>query len=861
VTTEAPAPKDLARAGPVLPERLVSRVLHAPMAGMVVISAPLGYGATTLLAEVVRRNEVRVAWVSMVPDDPSPDRFWLRFMTSLRGAGVELPMVLDPADPGRAQAVLDAVERSAELLVVVDDLDVRMHERVVPELLRFVHGQPAHCRTLVRTRHGSLPGTERLLTSGRLRVLTALDLALQPAEAEAVVTAVAPTLSQERARALVVVAEGWVAALTVALDRLDADEDDPVAWLLGPGLDVLFTAELSRLSVAEQELLVRTSVLERLEPDACDALRGRHDSHLVLAALEAQSTLVTRSGGATPTYRAHLLFAEYLRRQLSRRGPEALPTAHRAAAQWFLAQGRAEEAIRHYHQGGDLAQAMAVLEEHLGPLLDSGRADVVRRWYASTPGPLVGDRHLHQLGVAWSAFMSGDAAIAAEALLVIEASVAQLRAEAGEVSEDPGSFAVSGPAWLAAEARVLRAHLDAWTGYPGRAVENAQLARAFFGDSWVRPVQQSVALLTVRALVWSGHDLEAKRILTEVARRPRTHEYFRQGVIPSLSAMIAGAEGRAHRTQYLAAQAMSWLSQDPYVPYSDLDARLALSCALLDQDQVDESEEQAATVVTRATLLGHVSYQVLGSIRVAECRWARGNRRGAFGALDEVRALLRRVAPGSELQHAVDGLEARLRVENGDVTRAQRLLRRRPESASRDLLVARLERPDVRRTALRTAQQVRPTTPREAVDRGVLLALCHRHGHPGEAEVHLMAAGELAYELGLHRALCGWPEEIQVLAERLARDEASEALTRLSSVARTPHKRLRTAGPVHLSSGELDLLRLLPRVSGNLELAESLGVSVNTVKTRLKRLYAKLEVPNRYEAVRRAQEEGLLRTR
>lgn len=856
--TTAGHAREPAAPGPLVRERLVSRVLATPAAGLCVISAPPGYGATTLFVQVVERVDVPVAWVSMSLDDPSADRFRRGLLKGLRQAGVDVRRVEESLQEGFVSAVLDAVRAAGDLLVVVDDLDVRLHARVVPELLEFVHGQPSRCRTLLRTRHGTLPGTERLLSSGRLRVLTERDLALEQAEAEALVTAMAPGLSRVRARALVDVSEGWLAALCVGVQVLEADEEDPAAWLLGPGLDVLFKAELARLAPDEQDLLVRTSVLEHLVPDACDALRGKQDSHLVLARLEEQSTFLARSGGDPHEYRAHLLFAEYLRRALSREGSEAVAAAHRAAAEWHLAQGRAEDAIRHYHEGGDLAQAMRVLEQHLAVLLDAGHVDVVRRWYASTPGPLVGDRHIHELGAAWSALLAGDTTSAADALLVLESSVTELQAVADATAGDPGSSGVSGPAWLEAEARMFRAYLDAWTGYPGRAVRNVDLARAFFGDSWVRAVHQSAAMLAVRARIWAGHPQEATHILADAARRPRTHEYFRQGSIPSLRATIDAADGRAHRAQHLAGQAISWLSTDPLVPFSDLDARLALSSALLDLDKIDEAEQKAVTVAERASQLGHVSYQVLGRLRVAECRSARGNPRGAFEAIDDVRVLLRRVAPGSDLQHAVDTVEARLRVENGDPARAQRVLKRLPEGASHDLLVARLERPDVRRPALRMANRIRPTTPREAVDLGLLLTVCHLHGRPGEAEMHLLAAGEMAYELGMHRALCGWPEEIQVLTERLAREEASQALTRLLWVARTPRRRIRSTSAAHLSSGELDLLRLLPTVPGNTELAEKLGVSVNTVKTRLRRLYAKLEVPNRHEAVRRAQEDGLL---
>ena len=152
--------------------------------------------------------------------------------------------------------------------------------------------------------------------------------------------------------------------------------------------------------------------------------------------------------------------------------------------------------------------------------------------------------------------------------------------------------------------------------------------------------------------------------------------------------------------------------------------------------------------------------------------------------------------------------------------------------------------------AVRLARSVRPVVPREVVDARLLMAAVTAASRPAEAEMHLSAAATIAYELGMLRALSGRSEEVVVLAQRVAQRAHEQPLAALvatisgSATASTP-----TVPP--LSRGERELLDRLATSEGHRELAADLGISVNTLKTRLRRLYAKLGVHDRASALRR----------
>lgn len=849
---------------------LVDRVLSTPAGGLCLVDAPAGCGATTLLLAAASQSPSAVAWISLDARGLDPTSFWHRVLAGLTRAGVEVETRatdVSPADPATEGEV--ALAELAEalgrhepgVLVVVDDLDAEAHQAVLPSFQGLVEALPLTARVAVRVRGGQPFDVSRLLPRGRLVLISEDDLALSPAEVEAFLAAAVPHVAAERRRLLASLSEGrWGPLAATAAGAGDDPLDDPVAWLLGPGVELLFRADVDRLRPGDRSLLVGTSVMEVLSADACDAILGRSDSGTRLARLEGKRLIRRVPSDRGLAYRTHGLLSEYLRRRLAEGGRGSEARAHRAAATWLIDQGGVEDAITHLLEAGDTGEAMSLLESHLSTLLDTGRVAAVRRWYHAAPGHLVTEDHLHLLGSAWAEVMGGNVAGAREQVLLLRDAVDRLATDGagGGGAGDDGRLG-SGPAWLRAETELLSAYLAGWHGYPGRLLNHVRHARAFYGDSWTRTAHQVAAFLQVRGHLWAGDPVGARPLLLDAVARARTREHFRLVTIPSLRALLAVEEGRAHRAAHLAGDALAWLNLHGAIGAVDhCDARLALARALVDLDDLAAAEGEAILLLNQVEPVRHATYEMLGHLVLAAVRAARGDVPGTAAQVDIARQVARDRAPGSDVVASIDGTDARLRLDLGDAQGSRRLVRRMPPSVERDLLQARLLGADTHGAAERRFREIRPTTPRQAVELRLLLAGSVVRLHPLEAESHLVAAAEAAFEYGMHRLLVGRPAEVMALADRACRRSASPAVSRLLEVARGPQVQPEDRVEVRLSPGELELLRLLPTRRGNAELAAELGVSINTVKTRLRRLFAKLEVHDRDAAVRRAVSLGLV---
>lgn len=847
---------------------LVARLLGTPPGGLCLIDSPPGCGGTTLLAAAASQSSSPVAWVSLDSRGHSVGSFWRRLLDALEQTGMaaverrpEEPRPAGRPAEGDLVAILVAAleHHPTGVLLVLDDLDADAHGAVVAPLQALAESLPRSVRMLVRVRGGQPFDVSRLLSRGRLALLDEDDLALSLTEAEAFLAHAAPQVPPDRRALLASLCEGRVGPLSATVAGAGRDPlDDPVAWLLGPGVDLLFQSEIDALEQGDRGILVGCSVLEVLTPDACDGILGTSDSASRLARLERARVIRRRRSEPGTGYRVHGLLAEHLRRRLAQRGRGAESQAHRVAARWLAAQGEVEGAITHLLEAGDIREAMRLLETHLSTLLDDGRVAAVRRWYHAAPGTVVSDDYLHILGSAWAEVMGGNIAGAEHQVLLLHEAVERLTDQA---QASTGAEALmSGPAWLRAETELLHAYVDGWHGYPGRLLAHVRRARAFYGDAWGRSAHQVAAFLQIRGHLWAGDPVGARPLLLEAVGRARTREYFRLVTIPSLRALLAVEEGRVHRAAHLAGEAIAWLEANGALGSVDhCDARLARSRALLDLDDVPGAEAEALLLLGQVEPLRHATYEMLGRLVLAAVQTARGDDAGTTAQIDLARQVARDRAPGSDLLASIDEAEARLRLDLGDEQGSQRLVRRLPPGAERELLQARLLGAGTTGPTARRFREVRPTTPRQAVELRLLIAGSLLRSRPLEAEDHLVAATEAAYEYGMHRVLVGRPAEVMALADRAGRRSGSVAVARLVDVARRPRRTVPDLMTVRLSPGELELLTMLPSVRGNAELAHELGVSVNTVKTRLRRLFAKLEVHDRDEAVRQAVSLGLLR--
>jgi LuxR family maltose regulon positive regulatory protein len=843
----------------ILPrERLVQRLLQVPAGGVGLIVAPPGYGGATLLRLVADASPLVPVAVELPPLPGDGRAFLERIGQALALQGIDL------APPGLADergrsGMTNALRDAPDLLVLVDDLSTP-GTPVDPQLLELLGRVPETVRVIIRTRRTPSFDVSRPLASGRLVLIQRDELALTQQEATEYLDEVAPALTVDGRAALIRLCEGWFGALTAGVTGAAGVQEEPGQWLLGPGLDLLIAPLVRGLDDADLDLLICTSVIERLEPEVCDAIGGRSDSARRLRELARSQVVHPLPPDQGSGYRLHGLVREHLRRQLAERGRAAERDATLKAGRWFAAQGHADEAISLLLECGEVDEALRVLDEQVEDLLDSGAAERVREWYRTTPMLAVAASDLHLLAAAWASMLTGDVPAVEGHLITLADRNLQLHGDRSDPRHRQGTT-TGGAEWLRVETLLLTSFLEAWQGQPSRALAHVRAVRASYGDRWDRTAHQAAALHEARVAIWHGDHEAAARTLNEIRSRPGTNNYYRQADLPALGSMILAQEGRAHRARFLASQALEELPRiGSLIPVDDCDARLARARALVDLGEPEQALLDIDQVAQRASQVGHVTLTVLAGAAHALACAAGDDLAGAQEALARARHLVRERGAGADLGHALDRLDVEIAIAGGDRRGATRRLAALGTQNSQPTLAIRVASMGTAMSEAEVIQLVRahqPKTPRHVVDARMLMASTLAPRRPAEAAMHLRTAADLAVEHGMLQALRGRSEELVVLAESLiADDHESSVRSLVAQLHRSPRQAPRSPS---LSPGELDLLERIRTEAVNRELAAELGISVNTLKTRLRRMYAKLGVHDRataLEAIDRSRSPG-----
>lgn len=851
---------------------LVSRVSSTPPGGLCLVQAPTGWGGTVLLGEVARASPAIPVWVSCRPHDPDPVAFWHDLLAAMRDAGVPTEATRDAlahAHDDRADVVttlLNTIADQQDLLILVDDLDGLTHEPILRDLQLVIDALPWTIRLVLRVEHGAYLDLRRLASSGRLVALGADDLAFDDHQARQLVGLAAPDLGPAHVELLISLADGWPAAVALPFTAGGREPDiDPAGWLLDSGVDLLVGPIWEALPAEDRRFLTTSAVLDVLSVDVCAALTREtaHETADQLRRLHAWG-LLERSHAPSSVFTQRRLVAEFSRRMLADTGRNETARLHRLAGEFLSQSGDAESAIEHALDAGDMPWALQLLEGTVGEFLETGRAAAVRALYTRSAEPLVAADHLHLLAAAWSELLAGNLAGAQRWLPQLAAAVAELPvARAGPAAGPAGEYAQgleSQSTWLRAETLFLQARVAEWQGRPALARDFADQAVRLFDGRWTRMAHQGSVMQSVRMRLWLDQLDTARSMLEGASARPGTREYFRHVGLPALRACLASHEGRAFRARHLAEQALNGTRELGQLGrLDDADALLGRAWASIDLDDPAAATEDAELLLARAEAVGHVTYRVLALGALARAQACRGATQEAISTCERARAVLRAEVPGSELLATIDRTELRVRIEAGDRAGAIAVLRRSPPSPARDRATARLAlRPATepsRRTSTRT-----PTEPRQAVEARLLSASAAVSSHPTEAERQLRAAAEIAVDAGMLTALRGYPEPLRVLADLVSTRPDAGAVAVLAAHTRLPSPAVHAPSPhpARLSDGEKTLLSLMASHRGHAELAGALGVSVNTVKTRLRRLYRKLGVSDHDSAVREAHSRGLL---
>jgi LuxR family maltose regulon positive regulatory protein len=365
------------------------------------ISAAPGSGKSVLLRSWAAQDELagRVAWVPVGQDERDPQRFWLSVLDALRRTGPGAALVGDltatPDLDGWAAAerlLADLAPLRDRLWLAVDDVH-ELGADALRQIELLVMRAPAELRFVLATRHDTRLGLHRLRLEGEVVELRVADLVFSAAEARELFGAAGVELSEAMVAVLHERTEGWAAGLRLAALSL-AGRPDParfVAEFSGSERTVaeyLVAEVLDRQDERVRRLLLRTSVLERVNGELADLLTGGVGGERVLQDLEDTNAFVVSQDASRSWFRYHQMFAELLASELRRTAPGEVAGLHRSAGGWFAAHGYAVEAIRHAQAAGDWPEAARLLADQWPSLHLDGRNATVHDLLSGFPLPV-----------------------------------------------------------------------------------------------------------------------------------------------------------------------------------------------------------------------------------------------------------------------------------------------------------------------------------------------------------------------------------------------------------------------------------------------------------------------------------------
>ena len=885
------------RRGMVARPRLVDRL--GGEARLTLVSAPAGFGKTTLLASWLGQPEDdrRVAWLSLDASDDAPASFWTAVATAVPGAAPglgdrtleQLRTAPGTTDPALTVLLNDLARDPGELWLVLDDYHLVEHREIGLGLTFLVEHLPPHVHLVLSTRSDPDVPLSRWRVRGELVEIRAGDLRFSSLEAAAYLAeATGAQLSPEQVSALEDRTEGWIAALQLAAISLQG-RDDVGAFISGFAgddryvFDYLVEEVLAHQPPPVRDFLLRSAVLDRLTGPLCDAVLDRDDAGAMLQALERANLFLVALDDRREWYRYHQLFADVLRARLLAEQPDLVPVLHQRASQWYERHDLTEEAVQHALAARDVERAARLVEQAVPEIRRQRREAVVQGWLAALPDDTVRRSPVLSVFAAALLVVSGDLDAVEPRLDDAEGARAAAAAdgirpwpETEELRTLPSTIAM-----YRASLAQARGDVEGTARHAGRALDLAgpddHLARGgaagFLGlTAWARgDVTQALstfgqAVDSLRAAGTLVDALSGTVVLADLWRASGRPVTARERCARALQEAESLGEPVARATAELHA-ALAELD----VEADDLDAarqHLQAADRLISRAPVNET---------------HFRYFVAGALLAA----AEGDLPGAGDHLDRAEPLYR---PGFYPDvRPIPAMRARLRVRQGALPAAADWARDRGVTLTD---AAEYLREYDHLTLLRLVlaeHRTQPVggTPDEAL--GLLDRLrdaAQAAGRDGSlAEIELVRA--LVHDAAGRRpqALTTLVDALTVAPEpegyvRLLLDEGEPALALLRAVdpttpagrqarrvlAMVVPERARPTDPRPgipplpdpLSERELQVLRLLDSELSGPEIARTLFISPNTLRTHTKHVFTKLGASSRREAVARARERGLL---
>jgi LuxR family maltose regulon positive regulatory protein len=877
-------------------DRLLRRLDEGMRQGsrLTLISAPAGYGKTTLLGEWIHQYNLTTVWLSLDEGDNDPARFLAYLISALRGikpgigetALTELQSSLSKIPATLLTSLVNEMaDIQGDFLIVFDDYHT-IHNQVIDNVMSFLlEHSPPQAHIAITTRADPLLPVSRLRGQGLVSELRQSDLCFTEEETAEFLQLISGfELSPEDISALTFRTEGWAAGLQMAVASMRAQSNISafIHEFTGSNryiLDYLIEEVLQSQPESIQGFLLHTSILDQLCGTLCDAVIGDSielpsSSQTILEDLEHKNLFIIPLDNQREWYRYHRLFADLLKQSLHRSHPEGVNPLHRRASEWYEDNGLLEDAIEHALSCGDSLRSADLIEKEAEITLMRSQVSTFLGWLEKLPAEEIHKRPTLSVYHSWALMWSGAPLETIEAHLELTS-----KQEKGSPQVLP-----------------LQAFLAISNGKVTLAVELAHQAIEQLPeeDKFLRSLAYFVLASSSMA---EGVTDEGLKALEETAKfGQRAGNVMVAALVLCELGELQQKRGRLHQAKTLYQQALELATgeQDQRLPVAGR-ALIGLGDIARERNELDTAERLLSEGITLAE-----QWSVMGTFEGYMSLVMLKDSQGDTQNADELFSNLREVAilfDASEVDdYVVDMYAARRNIDQGDFEAARYWAEHRdlagrlsPDETSEvtDILVSRLqkyentivarlmvaeERYEEAITLLdlvlpeaEEADRVILTIEAETL-RAIALQSLSRRDESVDAFTHALELAEpegfmrifLDHGEAVNRLLQTTREEIEdptikAYTERLLRAYSSD----VDKKAPLPSLQKREITEP-LSDREREVLRLLPSSLSSTEMAEELAISVNTLRTHLKNIYGKLGVHSRYEAIARASELGLI---
>jgi LuxR family maltose regulon positive regulatory protein len=920
------------RPGLVSRPHLIERLNEGVRLGrkLTLLSAPAGYGKTTLLSEWVHSLAevptdrgapvplLRTAWVSLDKGDNDPARFWSYVVSALQmiqaalGQDV-LALLRSPAymandTPPPFQPLLTTLinditalpahPRTSDvpsdwpgprpgrcLVLILDDYHV-IQALAIHEAVTFLLDHlPPQMHLAIATRADPPLPIARLRGRGQVTELRQADLSFAPGQVTAFLNqAAGVALDSEDAAALAARTEGWIAGLQMAALSMRGRKDIPrfIAALTGSHeyiADYLVAEVLGQQRESVRAFLLQTSILDRLSGPLCDAVTGQDGGQQTLEDIQAANLFLISLDDERRWYRYHHLFASLLQQRLEQARPDTVPELHRRASVWFERNGLVAEAVGHALSGGDFDRVERLVADSALAMIYHGELATLAGWLEALPHTVVRTRPWLCVAQAWALGFAGRPG-SVEPLLQDAERATESLSDRAQSQHIAGHIAAIRAYTLTQERDFSRASVHTRTALehlPGEDRMVRGFATAVAGNvlrmsgdlaAGARAMNEAIALAGAAGANSLAIDIRCDLIKLYISRGQL---HTAAAICQDALRLAGGLGGQGKRPLPIAGQVSAWLSLIQR-EWNDLAAAL----------------HHAREGLETCKRWGQAAYLGLSYTALAKALQAMGDASGALDAIRQAQQVERGL-PSSSIA-PVTAWEMQIRLSQGDTAAAQRWARasglriddklefyRHQEYLTlAQTLVAHGEWSRALTLLARLLEMAERTEATGCtIEVLALQALALRASGQGEqALVALERALALAEPEGYVRTFVDQGAPMRPLLQKVVAhsqptDYASRLLATLEAESQFVRQRserdpLTVRRPSAegwvdpLSEREQEVLRMLHTHLSRKEIADELGISVNTVRFHVKNIYGKLDVHSRSEAIDRARDLNLL---